>query len=296
MTLAETQGAASAAPDLSDFHEIDLFFRKEFDPELEATALEHIRVNARRDNVRKLPMEKRKKGALILVGGGPSAKADVRTIRRLARDKRNRLLCLNDAHDWLLDNGIRPWGVAFLEVSKWPWTFMRRPHKKVKYLLASWCHPSAYERLEGYQIIRWHPLEDGFPELTDLYTELFEGESGVAGGANCAMRIFALGWIMGYYSFHLFGLDSSYEEQSHVYYHRDAVDKDQLIVSCNGTKFKSAGYLARQARDFHDILKHHGHKMDITVYGEGLLPHIARLAKIHVDNKPNMKRVRRCLT
>lgn len=262
---------------------------------------EQIRANMRRG----LPMLKKegqKNGTLIIVGGGPSVAKDEALIREMYKTPGNRVLCLNDSHDWLIERGIRPWGLVFWEVASMKgiirFTQPGHPKNYVRYLLASQSWPDLFDALKGFNVLVWHARQES-PGESELYLELDPKGFNIGGGCSALLRSINIGGqVMGFSKVHLFGADSSYDPitgQTHAYYNMRGYDPsyDPIDVKLpDGTQWATSYYLARQARDFNscviqweDFRKKTGKGMDITVHGEGLLPQMAKMLGLHASQK-----------
>lgn len=249
-------------------------YNEDFDPASVETARQNLRSCRERlrscrehglSEFQPTPHIKRN-GCLAIVGGGPSVQDYVDTLKGLSDDPENRLICLNDSQSWLAEQGVMPWGSVFMEVEAWPAAFLDHPID-IKYFVASHCHPDAFEKLRGCDVTVWHALDDIGEQ------EILGGRCYVAGGSTAALRTLNLGLMMGFDRFVMFGLDSSFDGPSHVYY--DAYRGCSLIdVWFSGRQFRTLPYLAQQADEFRRWCINWHRIADITVYGDGLLPHI----------------------
>jgi hypothetical protein len=74
------------------------------------TELEQVRDNVRQ-NIKKgfqqVVPHPTNDAEVMLVGGGPSLKRDIEKVREL-RDQGVKLICLNNAYDFCIENGIMP--------------------------------------------------------------------------------------------------------------------------------------------------------------------------------------------
>lgn len=248
--------------------------------------LENVRANAHR----KLPWMiggKAHSRKMIIVGGGPSLKENLGQIRlRAARGAE--IWALNGAHDWLIERGIVPDFHLIMDAREANVCFVQKPHKNVTYFICSRCHPAIFEALEGHKVVMWHSLMtggDGKPD-TDLVAALNHGPLClIGGGGTIGMRALYIGFELGYRSFHLFGLDSSYRDDHHHAYSQPLNDGERVMdVHVLGRVFKCAPWMAQQARNFQEqarILIAQG--CSVTAHGDGLIPFIAQnMRKDHV--------------
>jgi hypothetical protein len=100
----------------------------------------------------------------------------------------------------------------------------------------------------------------------------------IGGGATVVMSLLYLGRMLGYKKFHLFGVDSSYNEGEHHAYNQSANDGERIIeVIVHGQRFMCAPWMVGQAKDFQEQARRLVEQgCDITVHGSGLIPFIAQ--------------------
>lgn len=214
-------------------------------------------------------------GPVSIVGSGPSL---AWTYGDLVGD----VIACNSAHDFLVSKGIVPkfgmiWD-AHPIMEK-----MITPHKGVKYLLASRCHQSVFEKFKGFDVTVWHALGDAcLPEVLNAHKKV---EIAVAGGSSSVMRGTHLAGAMGYTKeMHLFGVDSSYsEEKTHI--SGSLIEQQKIEIMVCGKKFSVAPWMAMQATDFKalaPLLKANGQRL--VVHGTGLIPYIATFMGIETPD------------
>jgi SAM-dependent methyltransferase len=211
---------------------------------------------------------------VMIVGGGPSLAGQVETIRKL-REAGVKLICLNGAHDWCLDNGITPSALIMVDARPFNARFTRRPVPACKYMLASQCDPSVFEGIPHDQVLLWHTTAEMIQaELNAQYTD--EIWYGVPGGSTVLLRAIPLLRMLGFKKYHLFGCDSclSEAEAHHAYSQpeNDGPVVTPLIVG--GRIFKCHPWMVAQAQEFMDLIKVLGNEFELEMYGDGLLTHI----------------------
>ena len=209
-----------------------------------------------------------------VVGFGPS-------LRRMYDHLRGDIWACNGAHNWLIERGIIPKYAMFWDASPEIAKFVK-PHKDVIYLIASRCHPAVFEALEGFNVYVWHV--GGDDALEDLLEEFRIFEPILPGGSAAVTRGMVVATTMGYKKINLFGCDCSFDgETTHVI--KSIVDEKKLTVWCDGVDYQSTAWLAGQVEDFKvlaPILRDQG--CDLQIYGDGLLPHVARINGFAVHN------------
>lgn len=230
-------------------------------------------LNNIRNNLKNRWLDKRLgSGSLCVVGGGPSLKRNIETIKRLNMD----VMALNNAHDYLIQNNIIPKYAVLLDARDDNVNFYKNPHKDVTYLLASQVSLKVFEALEGHEVYLWHVGSDE--------TKKYCNEHGIKhyleinGGCTVGLRSLYLSFAIGYTDLHLFGFDSSFEDYHHAYKQELNDSQDVIEVMVEGESFKTSPTMAKQAYQFQSVslmLVRGG--AEITVYGSGLLP------KIHME-------------
>ena len=236
-----------------------------------------------------------------VIGGGPSIKDEVDTIRALKR-RGVAIVSVNKSHDWLLEHGITPWGHVLLDPKEWVAGYVKRPRKDVRYFVASQCHDSVFDVLEGYPVFLWHAgqdFEDGTTEPDAYLRERWTTANWriVPGPTTVGLRVPFLGHHMpdGPNTFHMFGMDSSRMNGAmHAYDKPEPPDaaKGKQILRCRGTNytFQTNSHMARQFEDFGNLMDnladHYEHgrlrkSFKLKFYGYGLLPFYAAMLGLH---------------
>lgn len=238
--------------------------------------ISNIRRNIKR-NVKRVQLSNvKREEPLVIVGGAPSLKETVHDLKH----QEGKILAINGVHDYLIDHGIKPWGMMMLDPREDMGKFASKPRKDVKYFIASQCDPQVFDRLRNYKVYLWHAWvgagEKKFLETTDEKWLL------IGGGSTCGLRAFHLGMVLGFQEIHCYGMDSCLhendEELEHHAYEQD-IRKSGLervvTVHAAGTPFKATGWMYAQANDFNKLLTYHGDKFTVDFHGGGLLAHIA---------------------
>jgi hypothetical protein len=235
-----------------------------------------------------------------IVGGGPSITGEIAAIRALKRQGAV-IVSVNKSHDWLLEQGIVPWGHVLLDPKAWVAGYVQRPRKDVRYFVASQCHDETFEALKGYPVFLWHAgqdFDDG-PEPNTYLREKWPRRPWfvVPGATTVGLRGVQLGHVMGADRFHLFGLDSSRADgRMHAYAKDEAPDAPSgtLALKYRGRKyvFDTNAHMARQQMDFDKFIEDLPANraaglvrgaFELTVHGRGLLPFFAAMIGLHAD-------------
>jgi uncharacterized Rossmann fold enzyme len=237
------------------------------------TLRDQIRANSKRDLTWHSPDMKRK-GGVCIVGGAPSLKNSLNAIKVRKRFG-DEIWAANGAHDYLIENGIIPDVMVMMDARPENVRFVRNPHPRVTYWMASRVHPSVLDALEGHKVVLWHSYQPGEIEALEGCERPF---SAVGGGNTVVLRALYLCAALGLRRLNLFGVDSSYSEGHHVYDQPMNDGEAVETVFVGEREFKAAGWMVRQAQNFMDqakILLQQG--CVVSVHGTGLLPYVAEL-------------------
>ena len=208
-------------------------------------------------------------GTVSVVGSGPS-------LKETYPDLRGDVMACNGALGFLLDRGIVPRFAFFMDADERMKKFVRR-HPDVTYLVASRCHPTVFQALEGLDVVVWHAKSE---ELCDaILAEHGVIEPLVHGGSAAVTRAMCVAHSMGYREQHLFGADSScVDGETHV--QKSLAEEKYLPILAGGRVFTTTAWMAAQVEDFKVLapaLEAEGAKFE--VHGDGLLPHVAKIMK-----------------
>jgi len=207
-----------------------------------------------------------KGGAVSIVGSGPSLRW---TYKDLAGD----VFACNSAHDFLIEHGIVPKWAMFWDANQIISKFATKPHKGVKYLVASRCHPDVFAALEGYDVTVWHAAGD--PVVEELLNERKIHEAMIGGGCAGVTRALFVAGALGYNVMHLFGVDSCYSEgKTHV--NGSVIDQQAMPMRICGKWFTIAPWMALQVGDMNLLVPQmQKNGVRFVVHGHGLIPHVA---------------------
>jgi uncharacterized Rossmann fold enzyme len=205
-------------------------------------------------------------GHAIIVGGGPSLKSSLRELIWRASIGQT-VFALNGAGKFLLDNGIQPDHLVILDARPENAQFVIPGHC----YLASHCDPAAFDAASDATV--YHVNTDGIVEATEGLGTV----DLISTGSTVGLIAIGIAYYIGFRTFHLFGMDSSYEDEHHAY-PQPGNDADSVIsATVAGRTFKAAPWMVHQVGQFQSLaaqLAEDG--CVITVAGDGLLPHVAR--------------------
>lgn len=232
--------------------------------------LRNIEVNSGRD----LPWvtgEDVKSQGLVIVCGGPSLDGFVPAIRK--HQKRGDLiLCVNHTAQWLMERRVLPNATVLLDADPQTAECVLPGHM---HFIASQCDPCVFDAA-GENAILWHSKTEGSEEAVQRGNKHHEGQyASIGGGVTVGQRAVNLGFILGFRSFDIYGMDSSFEGAGHAYEH-DWVDADPMFrVEAYGRSFVIEPWMAAQAK-FYPYLKEliRSHGGTIRAHGDGLIPWI----------------------
>jgi len=218
---------------------------------------------------------------VMIVGGGPSLPQHIEKIKQL-RAKGVKLITINNAYNWCLDNGLTPSAMVMVDARKFNARFTKPVVEDCKYFIASQCNPSVFEGLPKDRTYIWHTQAD---LLKDILDEQYKTWWSVPGGSTVLLRAIPLFRMLGFKRFHLFGCDSCLEEDKHHAYEQKEND-GQLIMPVNvgGKIFKCHPWMVSQAQEFIDLIRMLGEEIELEVYG-GLLHHILETGASYADIK-----------
>lgn len=221
----------------------------------------------------------RRKGAVALVCGGPSMKDSLTDIRAQKR-RGAKIVSVNNALRFLVENGVTPDAHVMLDARPENAEFVRDAPEGVRYFIASQCHPAVLDALEGREVVLWH---NGFGDgeaLAEIVAPWWETKPviQIPGGGTVGLRALWLIHESGYRTIHVYGMDSSFEDDAHHAYPQPLNDADgRVIVKFNRREYTCARWMARQANEFQE------HYIDLLrlgtqvfTHGRGLIPDMGR--------------------
>jgi hypothetical protein len=248
----------------------------------EKAILENVMVNVARGLPQVCPHAANPRPAL-LVCGGPSLS---QTLPELvdAHFRGGQIVTVNNAYNWALDHNLRPAATVMLDGREFNSRFVERDVSGCRYLLASQCHPRAFDNCEGRDVVIWHTLSGGEDELAFLREYYFERFHPVEIGTTVAIRAISLLRMLGFLRIEIFGLDSCWLDDRHHAYPQRENDRDQRIpitlrpASKDGQyrddlarRFICAPWHVRQAEDFMRLTQERGNMLQLKVHGPGLI-------------------------
>lgn len=214
-------------------------------------------------------------GHVVIVGGGPSLKDTVQSIRWRA-EAGQKVWALNGAGQYLISQGIIPDAIVMADARPENTWLLPQSTEGVEFLLASQCAPQVFDALARAKVTLWHVNAPGTEDF--LSSEKGKPVHLIGGGSTVGLNAMVIAFARGIRKIHLYGFDSSYRESEHHAYAQAGNDGDRVIDALYGdAKFKTTAWMAQQVNEFQDLvpaLASDG--CIISVGGDGLLPTVAR--------------------
>lgn len=240
---------------------------------------EHVAASIRRQLPQVHPIQPRSE-IVCLVGGGPSLEATLHELRDLIFDGAL-LVTTNGAYKWCIEHNLRPTAQIILDARPENAAFLEPAIKNCRYFLASQCHPSLFDAVEGRPMAAiYHAIGDETGELEKILDAFYLGRYHlVAGGSTVVMRSVSLLRTLGYFRFHLFGADSCWlDDQHHAYDQPLNGAEKRLVLKLHPGRhpeleraFHVAPWHIKQLEDFLHLVAEAGDQFLINVHGPGLL-------------------------
>jgi hypothetical protein len=218
----------------------------------------------------------------IICGYGPSVKRDWHRLKE-ERQEDATVISVSGAHDFLVEQGVMPDLHVECDPRPHKTENLKNPQQGVQYLIASSCHPSYFDNLDGFDVRLWHvAATNHFAKLVDDLNE--KSEHMISGGGSVGLRSIGLLYALGYRNFSMYGMDCSFEDDGHTQWAGPHAGKRQELcqVKCADEMFISSPVLLAYAGQFFDIMN----RLPDTryrVYGDGLLPAMCRLYSSHTQ-------------
>lgn len=237
-----------------------------------AVSSDRMLANMRSALARGLPLAtvcKPHKHIMSIAGGGPSL-ADT------YQDLTGFIATINGSLKWVLDHEMKDgasYACGIMDAGEHI-ADMIVADLGVRYYVASICDPKVFDKLEGCDVRLWHVTPESTEDPKGVEALLDEAYPfqwrAIGGGCTMGLRWIDLGYFLGFRTFHLHGLDSSFRgDATHAY--PDRADGKQWIEF--GGRMTRPNFLA-QVHDFGEMLHRywqHDCNIQIEVFGDGLL-------------------------
>ena len=191
------------------------------------------------------------------------------------------LVTVNGSYKYCVDRGLDVSAMIMLDSREFNNRFVEPLSKDVKYLISSQCHPSVFDKLEGYNVWIWHcEGQDDCKEMLDeQYGKRYVDYFPVMGGATVTLRAVHVLRMLGFHKIEMYGFDSCIMEDHHAYKQPEN-DKEQVLnIRLSGREFLCTPAHYHQAREFVQMIEGTGEHYDLAVHGNGLISHIIKNPK-----------------
>ena len=239
----------------------------------EKEILANVRANIRRQLPQAapaLPQDYR----ILLVGGGPSSALLLPEIKR-RRKAGWKLVTLNNAHEWVQDQGLEPSAHIMLDARKFNARFVKRPVESCRYLIASQCHPAAFEALEGHDVHIWHAQgEDVAATLHRFYLKRWQP---ILGGTSVGTRALWLLYVLGMRKIACYGIDSCLIGGEHHAYEQPENDGAQVCRVRVGRRiFRATPWMLKQADELLQMALSMPADLRLDWRGDGMIAYMVK--------------------
>lgn len=215
------------------------------------------------------------RGTVHIVGSGPSLK---KTWKRIKGD----IIACNASFQFLLERGVTAKYMMCFDADPLMLEFIT-PVNGVTYLIGSRCPPKAFDLLKDCDVVCWHAAGDKhIEEILQKHGRF--GDPMIPGGSAAVTRAMLIAQSLGYTDIHLWGADSSFnEDDTHI--RKSTTVEKRMFVSVGGRTFETAPWMTQQVKDFKILAPpmRDMYGLTITVHGDGLIPQVAASMGFKVD-------------
>jgi hypothetical protein len=259
-----------------------------FAPDIGANLPDEMLVAQVRYNMkRRLPQAKphlANNETVALVCGGPSlAQTEKELVKEVWRGAK--IITVNAAYQWCIDKNLKPSAQIMIDGRAFNSRMVETPIEGCHYLLAGQCHPDTFDKCRDRKVTIWHACSCQ-NELDMLNSYYFGKCFQVTDGTTVGVRAIALLRMLGFQSFHVFGLDSCWLDDAHHAYQQVENDEELRFPvwlrprerDDLAERFICSAWHVKQATDFMALIKRHGNTFRLNVKGPGLIAAIMRIA------------------
>jgi len=243
--------------------------------------LSNIEINSSR-GFKQVEPHQRHDTELMMVAGGPSTN-DFKEEIILKRQAGMPLVTFNGSYNEMIRWGLKPSLQIIVDAREFNKRFLDPIIPNCKYLLASQCHPSLFDLVPKDQLLIWHCgiQQKAYDVLDRIYDKVWYP---IPGGSTVVLRSIVLLRLLGWWHFHVYGLDSCLMGDEHHAYSQSENDNEPLVeVTCGDKVFRCTTWMATQAQEFIDQMKLLSDEVSLSVYGEGLIAHILHHAANSIE-------------
>jgi len=229
---------------------------------------EQIRHSINRIKGRIEPVWDKRDDKIALVAFGPSLNDTWEQIKNFKY-----VMTCSGSHKFLIDHGIIPTHHLEVDPRVHKIELLGVPNKETEYLIASACHPEYFNWLLKHEvnIKLWH--------VFDTYDEGFRllprGDWCMTGGASVGLRMFTIARFLGFWDFHVFGMDGNKRDgNTHASHHPNSIKKD-FLTEYKGKEYIVTPSMLEVARQTFTELNQI-RDIQATFYGDGLVQDMAK--------------------
>lgn len=187
------------------------------------------------------------------------------------------IVTMNGAYNWAVEKGYKPSAQIIVDPREFNKRFMLPVTPGCKYLIGSQCHPSVAASVPKEQVYLWHS-GDLCGSVIEEYAKETQGEHRffpVFGGSTVMLRGLSLLVMLGFRKFHVWGFDSCLGDSGHHAYPQPENDTEKVMdILVGGRKFKTHAWMAVQAQEFIETVKHMlPEDVQMQIHGDGLIAH-----------------------
>lgn len=266
------------------------FWRLGINTDLDVT-LEHIRAAHATGLPGIVPCEPQEDREIMLVCGGPTMRDFADEIKE-QREAGMGLITVNGAYNYCIEElGLKPSMQFMIDAREFNTRFLDPVIPECKYVIATQCHPSVWEKLPTEpnkagepRAFVWHvSLEDEQIELTnELWGPMNEAWAPCPGGSTVTLRALNALQMLGFRKIHVYGFDSCMVGDEHHAYPQDENEHRNLsqVRIGRGTKydrtFQCQPWMAAQAKEFVTLTRVYYQDLKLNVKGDGLIAHMIK--------------------
>ena len=222
----------------------------------------------------------------IIVCGGPSLPA---MEKQIVADQwaGGKVVAVNGAYQWCLDRNIMPAAAVMIDARESNARFFAEPLDLCKYFLAAQCHPSVFELCRGRDVWIWHLCS--FEAELELLTRYYFGKDNffpATIGSTVGVRAIQLMRMLGFIRIKVYGMDACWLGDDHHAYRQPENDGEKRMPVWlvprdrerhTSEMFTCSPWHVRQAKDFQLLVEKHGHELQLSVEGPGLIATMLRI-------------------
>lgn len=225
----------------------------------------------------------------IIVSAGSSLKDPntISIIKRLEKDKNTLIFCVKHSHDYLIEQGIIPFGCILLDPRDHVKYFINNPNEATKYFVASMCSASTTKALikRGADIIGYHArVSASLDTLKEFIPE--DRLVVIPGGSAASTRAVSLLHCLGFRRFECYCYDLNYAEKPKRQEKTHQGFDKYVKIEASGREFWTDLELIAQANDITAIyenidrarLNDDWANVSIRFHGDNLGQHVAKTA------------------